>query len=73
MIKGNFLEEHLKYLGKQKLSEILAELPENSVVVVNKVGNLGVYENHSCEKFIGWIDFLFEGEFKSAYEEDDDE
>jgi len=52
-----------KYLTVAQLFEVLLEIPTGFIVVPNKVGNLAVYNNAEDLEFVGYIDFLFEGEF----------
>lgn len=58
-------DEHTKwkYLPAKRLAEICKQLPENSVVGCNDVGNLMVVDSVTHEQ-TGYIDMLLEGEFE---------
>lgn len=62
-----FLEtdEHIKGVPVSKMREILAEIPDNALLIVNKVGNLLVAEPEPPYKMLGFIDFLGE-EYESG-------
>lgn len=51
-----------KFLDPKRLSELLLELPPNTVVAVNRVGNIAVCTREGDEfQYAGYIDFLFDG------------
>jgi len=60
MMKNNDVTQ--KYLSKEKIIELLESLPENSILSPNKVGNLAIFDNEKDCNFIGFIDFLHDGE-----------
>ena len=49
----------IKWLSTQRVRELLSELPENSRVQVNAIGNL-IIEN-SDGKYVGYVDFSENG------------
>lgn len=54
-----------KYLPAKRVAELLSTLPEDCFVAHNEVGNLAIFkEAGDGFEFIGWIDFLFDGEIK---------
>ena len=50
-----------KWLTVAQLRKVLSELPDNALVQPNAVGNLMV--NADDGRYLGFIDFLFDGEF----------
>jgi|GEM_PF-2573396 len=60
MIINNDINQ--KYLSKEKLIELINSLPEGSILIPNKVGNITIYDNENDCNYSGYIDFLFEGE-----------
>ena len=61
VIHEGLWEQGVKAIPVAILSERLAQLPSNSFVCVNKVGNLGIYSPEGT--FIGYVDFM-EGEIE---------
>lgn len=53
-----------KWLTPAQLIQALAEVPLDSRIVTNKVGNLAVMSN--TWEFLGFIDFILEGDFERA-------
>ena len=49
----------VKWLSTQRLAELLSELPEDSRVAVNAVGNLIIKD--ADKRYIGYVDFSEDG------------
>lgn len=54
--------EEYKWLPPGRLMELLRELPEDSRVVTNYVGNLTIYDSDGL--YWGFIDFNLKGEIE---------
>lgn len=54
---------YIKWLTVKQLKAVLDTLPDDTRLVANQVGNLAAYNEDS--EFIGWINFLHEGEFET--------
>ena len=52
-----------KYLTKERIIELLKDIPDGAILSPNAIGNTAVFNNAEKCKFIGYIDFLLEGEF----------
>jgi len=63
-ISGN---KYKKFLPKDNLLKVINQIPEGSFVTVNAVGNLAIVnrDKNNELQFIGFIDFLGEGEFNA--------
>lgn len=61
-------EYNMKYLKVSKIIELLKELPIDSVITPNAVGNLTIYKENELEynelEYVGFIDFLLEGDIE---------
>lgn len=60
-------DDGFKYLGSHTLANLLKELPEGTLVRVNRVGNLSICRlvkrvGEDTFESIGMVDFLFDGE-----------
>lgn len=53
-------ESGLKWLTAGRLIELLSELPKDTPVVANLVGNLTIL-SENCDTFMGFIDFVADG------------
>lgn len=53
-----------KWLTVQQLQRVLADLPPDMRLVTNQVGNIAVLSASGTD-FVGYIDFLHEGEYQS--------
>lgn len=58
ILNNNF---NYKFLTPEQLSKVITQVPTDSHILVNSVGNLCVCDQN--QEYIGYIDFLNDGEF----------
>jgi len=56
-----------KYLTVKQLKEVLEQIPEDYLILPNRVGNLAVYKGSKLEEaeFAGYVSFICDGEYES--------
>lgn len=55
------------YLTVKQLKEVLEQIPEDYIVLANRVGNLAVYKGDSFKEgeFVGYVDFILDGSYEN--------
>lgn len=61
--------QEYKWLPPRRLIELLSELPEDTRVVTNYVGNLTIFDNEGM--YWGFIDFNVDGSIETILEGED--